>query len=269
MTIKIQIKYATSNFEGPKAKRYNTQGSSEKNKIAEEAGNDYSDDDDDNDKHTIKNTTKEDNGTDYTILSILKNKLFNKPVHHSSPAVNVVQEVGRDYSDNDDDEPAIKTTTKDKTKLQNNTTDLQGQKTHMDEVSGKKGDDYVIGGLIHKLKNKLFHKPAYNPAPVVNVHQEVGRDYSDDDDEEPAVETTTKNHNNMENIKTDVKGQKTNKKEMTGEDGDDYTLGLLAKKKLIGGLLHHKIGHLKHNLIGKVALNKGAQHSASENSVQL
>ena len=87
----------------------------------------------------------------------------------------------------------------------------------------------------------------------------MGRDYSDDNDDEPAVKTTTKNPNKMENIKTDVKGQKTNKKEMTGKDGDDYTLGLklLLKKKLIKGLLHHKIGHLKHNLIGKIALNKG------------
>ena len=64
----------------------------------------------------------------------------------------------------------------------------------------------------------------------------------------------------MENIKTDVKGQKTNKKEMTGKDGDDYTLSILLKKKLIGGLLHHKIGHLTHNVIGKIDIHKGAQH---------
>ena len=280
MRIKMQTHGATPVFEGPKAEGViRAQDSAEIDSIDEEAGNDYSDDDDDDDndnysdddidnsKPAVKTTTKYDNelgnnktdvqgqksnegkvsgkkGDDYLfgIISNIKDKIFQKPVHNQAPVVNVHQsvnhqssggggggsthtakEAGHDYSDDDDgdDKPAVKT--KNNNEMENIKTDMQGQKSKKKKISGKKGNDYLLGGIIKKVVGGIFHhKPAHHAAPVVKVHQEVGHDYSDNDDDVTANETTTKYDNGMTNNTTDVQGQKPKGKETSENKGDDY-----------------------------------------------
>ena len=64
--------------------------------------------------------------------------------------------------------------------------------------------------------------------------EESGNDYSDDDADNTgllsytptsATTTTKKYHDEMVNNKTDVLGQTTNKEEMLGENGSDYSFG--------------------------------------------
>ena len=282
------LQCATPDFEGPKGEGVvKTQGSSDIDEIAEEAGNDYSDDDDDNDEPTVKNTTKNNNemkinqtnmqgqltkkeevARNKFKIRFIKEQIYQKtghyPLikhHYQSIKHQTVKETGHDYSDDDNDQPAVKTTTKYDNKLENNKTDMQGPKANKEEVSGGKGDDYLFG-LIHHLKDKLIQKPVHHQAPVVNVHQsvnhhsgggggggggdqtakEAGHDYSDndDDDDKPAVKT--KNNNEIQNSKTDMQGHTTNKKEISGEKGKDYFLGGIIKK-VVGGIFHHKPAH--------------------------
>ena len=59
--------------------------------------------------------------------------------------------------------------------MANNNTDVQGKTANREEMLGEDGSDYILGGILHHIKKKVFdHKDVHQPAPVVNVYQTVG-----------------------------------------------------------------------------------------------